>query len=136
RHVRTRSDHSSVVIVVVDHHFGQRHVARVGLFLFMTQHAPSPTLFPYTTLFRSQRDLAVLVDRYNRAVWALRIRRAVPAWVAVLRRVSTRLDSSHVTLSYPDVFLMNHIDVSLCHRVRGRERFARARRQAGSRAHN
>src|SRR5438874_10736333 len=68
---------------------------------------PSSTLFPYTTLFRS--DL-LLASKYGHQmhVWDLRRRRHVQAldlgkehqMVLEIDRKSTRLNSSHVEISY------------------------------------
>src|SRR5271167_5192115 len=68
------------------------HFAIVFVFFLMIRRPPRSTLFPYTTLFRSdQRQL-----RPRRRV-AIRLceHRAVPG-----DRKSTRLNSSHVSTSY------------------------------------
>src|SRR5256885_11074899 len=64
-------------------------------FFLMIRRPPRSTLFPYTTLFRSahhdvERDRDV--DRIGRAV--------VSEGVAVQDRKSTRLNSSHLVISY------------------------------------
>src|SRR5438094_7065916 len=76
---------------------------RPGVFFsLMLPPPPTPTLFPYTTLFRSGRFLDALAIAAER----LRERRVVPRNVgrAVFRgttdRKSTRLNSSHRTISY------------------------------------
>src|SRR6266496_2940481 len=57
----------------------------------MIRRPPRSTLFPYTTLFRSSSTPMVL------AAWA----GPRPArWIAELDRKSTRLNSSHVEISY------------------------------------
>src|SRR3712207_8306446 len=78
----------------------------------MIRRPPRSTLFPYTTLFRSQAQrplLRVRRDRPGRDVrlpLARRLGRAVPAVLLVeggtLRpdRKSTRLNSSHANISY------------------------------------
>src|SRR5437867_10485072 len=65
----------------------------------MLRRPPRSTLFPYTTLFRSvlagggfQRHAAVRSDEAVRPV--------PPADLAVIDRKSTRLNSSHRTISY------------------------------------
>src|SRR3712207_7985856 len=71
----------------------------------MIRRPPRSTLFPYTTLFRSQGQVALLARRY-RLVTAGELPRAVaerrrrePFPVAVDRK-STRLNSSHANISY------------------------------------
>src|SRR5690606_42123996 len=80
---------------------------------FLTRRPPRPTLFPYTTLFRSQSDEALIgrtgdrsdgetgliigtgslaLDRWDRIV-------ATVCWDWIDRK-STRLNSSHVKISY------------------------------------
>src|SRR3712207_7917908 len=77
----------------------------------MIRRPPRSTLFPYTTLFRSQRrlgaaaehDLGVAVTDLPEAVADRdRARRAAHAVRAVgpLDRKSTRLNSSHANISY------------------------------------
>src|SRR5436190_12255640 len=62
----------------------------------MIRRPPRSTLFPYTTLFRSQTDLSQLDDH---ALWDM-----VPLWIergkALRDRKSTRLNSSHTVISY------------------------------------
>src|SRR5436305_13356681 len=76
------------------------------LFFLMLPRPPRSTLFPYTTLFRSLTDLAfvakarggdndafrVLVERHSRPLFRLAFR--------MTDRKSTRLNSSHVRISY------------------------------------
>src|SRR6266702_7566706 len=64
------------------------------LFFLMIRRPPRPTLFPYTTLFRSRAgtDTIVFVGRPN--VTDISDRRAQRD------RKSTRLNSSHVAISY------------------------------------
>src|SRR3712207_9293794 len=76
----------------------------VDFFFLMIRRPPRSTLFPYTTLFRSERPevrrLAMRIDnlgteRYS--VWA----RGQPGTVLDdLDRKSTRLNSSHANISY------------------------------------
>src|SRR5690606_40772460 len=70
----------------------------------MLRPPPRSTLFPYTTLFRSQQNL-----RQNRAVQVVRLHRQSllaeeePVRIGRLHvgdRKSTRLNSSHVKISY------------------------------------
>src|SRR5439155_20320481 len=73
-------------------------------FFFMIRPPPSSTLFPYTTLFRSQaRHLDVVGharDRRERRVHHQRAGRRAGGGRGVLDRKSTRLNSSHVAISY------------------------------------
>src|SRR5437773_8539790 len=71
---------------------------------------PRSTLFPYTTLFRSQLPLVVIVDARDRDALKRprhrrqhgRTRRELVRLRHVCRadRKSTRLNSSHITISY------------------------------------
>src|SRR3712207_7732785 len=72
----------------------------------MIRRPPRSTLFPYTTLFRSGRDLGAAADdaelRLCRAREVEREAERVDAAVRVRRedRKSTRLNSSHANISY------------------------------------
>src|SRR3982751_7034840 len=66
--------------------------ALVFCFFLMIRRPPRSTLFPYTTLFRSELDLLAGGDRRYRHVDELRRRRG--------DRKSTRLNSSHDQISY------------------------------------
>src|SRR5207249_7472791 len=77
------------------------------LFFLMIRRPPSSTLFPYTTLFRSLlAALQAFVDRHVAPVWGTPARLVKStgfvkgAWAMVLDRKSTRLNSSHVSISY------------------------------------
>src|SRR5699024_12761641 len=85
------------------------HVARLHLAFFLSPRRPPPrsTLFPYTTLFRSSRA----ARRFRRPLPARRDPRAAgrPPGGSPRRprrppgsrdRKSTRLNSSHVSISY------------------------------------
>src|SRR5437868_12239181 len=80
------------------------HLSSLVPFFFFRSRPPPPSpLFPYTTLFRSLRLLAVVlgegpVHRVDRLIV-----RAVDDFgfhAADLDRKSTRLNSSHVSISY------------------------------------
>src|SRR5256885_5631444 len=77
----------------------QRALARTFDFFFfflMIRRPPRSTLFPYTTLFRSR----ILRHEAGHALDnAYRLRRR-KRWRAVLDRKSTRLNSSHLVISY------------------------------------
>src|SRR5438876_5783600 len=61
----------------------------------MIRRPPRSTLFPYTTLFRSNR--ALFSDRLQHAIDRMTRRQGS---IAVLDRKSTRLNSSHPSISY------------------------------------
>src|SRR5439155_21608042 len=73
-------------------------------FFFMIRRPPRSTLFPYTTLFRSDRHdpsrtrARCGLLRYRGHVRTVRER--TPARSRVKDRKSTRLNSSHVAISY------------------------------------
>src|SRR5439155_25351105 len=84
---------------------------RQSLFLYMTPPAPSPTLFPYPTLFRSSRTRSCTYPsrilpgprRKRRSTPPARTRWSsarVPMPADDQDRKSTRLNSSHVATSY------------------------------------
>src|SRR5437660_2672138 len=64
----------------------------------MIPRPPRSTLFPYTTLFRSQRQIPATLDRLARC--PQRARRSSNRRPAPTDRKSTRLNSSHVAISY------------------------------------
>src|SRR5256886_7172868 len=75
----------------------------------MIRRPPRSTLFPYTTLFRSARDLPAVLERLETGAEALRARgdtgESLTEAVAALEhlrldRKSTRLNSSHSQISY------------------------------------
>src|SRR3989442_8466597 len=73
----------------------------------MIRRPPRSTLFPYTTLFRSLAAEAVLIWTSARDPWLAAFLAASAAWFAVdvlllwgEDRKSTRLNSSHVRISY------------------------------------
>src|ERR1039457_7343407 len=69
----------------------------------MIRRPPRSTLFPYTTLFRS--DSQLLIVRTGHAASTM-IRKALD----VLDRKSTRLNSSHLVISYA-VFCLKNIHI-------------------------
>src|SRR5256885_12269869 len=64
----------------------------------MIRRPPRSTLFPYTTLFRSAVDVDQLLTQG--AQLRGRGRRAVDPGAAAADRKSTRLNSSHLVISY------------------------------------
>src|SRR5580698_10826973 len=73
----------------------------VALYFRVIRRPPRSTLFPYTTLFRSPHPAA---PHRRRGPAALRAARGVPAGralvVVLVDRKSTRLNSSHMSISY------------------------------------
>src|SRR5436190_6883562 len=72
-------------------------------FFLMIRRPPRSTLFPYTTLFRSDRAAPVLlgVDDEHRDRDPVRVgERALPPLLGRVDRKSTRLNSSHTVISY------------------------------------
>src|SRR5256885_5443015 len=81
-------------------------------FFLMIRRPPRSTLFPYTTLFRSEArlaqaraNLAAAVQQHRAASWNVRVvERTAGAGVeqaeAAVDRKSTRLNSSHLVISY------------------------------------
>src|SRR5437773_9110069 len=67
----------------------------------MIRPPPRSTLFPYTTLFRSGRDLCAPLSRRDRPDAGRHAARGATRERAACRdRKSTRLNSSHITISY------------------------------------
>src|SRR5256885_13256037 len=90
------------------------HVFYLILFFFflMIRRPPRSTLFPYTTLFRSIR---ILVCRDQKFAGGIN-----PKIARGLDRKSTRLNSSHLVISYA-VFCLkkkNNITFVLCNSLR------------------
>src|SRR5438874_8746569 len=75
--------------------FDQSAQASLHLFLFLLRPPPRSTLFPYTTLFRSLR---LILHGSHAAATSLVHRNSVPS--TQIDRKSTRLNSSHVEISY------------------------------------
>src|SRR5256885_7961916 len=76
-------------------------------FFLMIRRPPRSTLFPYTTLFRSQRltfhllkQPAEAATRLADAIRAVRERVRACSVCGTLDRKSTRLNSSHLVISY------------------------------------
>src|SRR5437667_9529630 len=75
-----------------------------SLFFLMIRRPPRSTLFPYTTLFRSQSfrdrevDSGVVVDGARRRIASTLV--LVARRGGRIDRKSTRLNSSHITISY------------------------------------
>src|SRR2546426_8427828 len=72
----------------------------IRLFFLMIRRPPRSTLFPYTTLFRSREDLEQEVVGVATAMNALVQANAELVLVVDRDRKSTRLNSSHLVISY------------------------------------
>src|SRR2546426_7272353 len=76
----------------------------------MIRRPPRSTLFPYTTLFRSSSRGAANRDHAFLSAFAIRLRQGLRVshngqlsrliWLVCLDRKSTRLNSSHLVISY------------------------------------
>src|SRR5256885_2399845 len=75
----------------------------------MIRRPPRSTLFPYTTLFRSGRVRAALAQGHRRGGRAA----AGAAEEAAADRKSTRLNSSHLVISYAVFCLKKKNDLQL-----------------------
>src|SRR5690554_7395554 len=92
-----------------------------GIVYLMLRRPPITTLFPYTTLFRSHHGLPCLRGEVGRELYCRprRIERRIarPAFRPTadqrLDRKSTRLNSSHVRISYAVFCLKKKIRVPL-----------------------
>src|SRR6266511_4432755 len=77
-------------------------------FFLMIRRPPRSTLFPYTTLFRSAPGCRS---------WYRRPRACCPWWRGRSDRKSTRLNSSHVKISYAVFCLKKKMICNGCRRV-------------------
>src|SRR3712207_7388037 len=89
----------------------------------MIRRPPRSTLFPYTTLFRSERDQKEDADPEEEQPRDHRPDRHIesPPWLlahgcdaTLLDRKSTRLNSSHANISYA-VFCLKKKNKTTCH---------------------
>src|SRR3954464_6716221 len=71
----------------------RRSAGSLSFFFLMIRRPPRSTLFPYTTLFRSN-DTATI------EIYTLSLHDALPMVAVSLDRKSTRLNSSHTIISY------------------------------------
>src|SRR5256885_13167593 len=74
-------------------------------FFLMIRRPPRSTLFPYTTLFRSLLDLLenpgeIGIERGVAAMLGLDLTEPEPLLMETVDRKSTRLNSSHLVISY------------------------------------
>src|SRR3712207_8227765 len=78
--------------------------ADVFFFFLMIRRPPRSTLFPYTTLFRSDPGCSVSWRSTSPSMWLSEMGAKTPGRVtrrtAVQDRKSTRLNSSHANISY------------------------------------
>src|SRR3712207_9527632 len=87
-----------------------RHVRLLIYFFFflMIRRPPRSTLFPYTTLFRSSKEVPTVAEGDTRRWTSGEYERAAPPESSRKRRLSfeardrksTRLNSSHANISY------------------------------------
>src|SRR5256885_11093407 len=93
-------------------------------FFLMIRRPPRSTLFPYTTLFRSQvGHLLINANRHAEAYAQLGAAHGAPVWPdaepdypgPLADRKSTRLNSSHLVISYA-VFCLKKKKIDAYHR--------------------
>src|SRR5690625_6638410 len=90
-------------------------LSHILFFFLMIRRPPRSTLFPYTTLFRSQSDTArMLLPRARRGGHAAAGPHHPHLPTAGGDRKSTRLNSSHVAISYA-VFCLKKKNKKLLH---------------------
>src|SRR5256885_8601327 len=85
----------------------------------MIRRPPRSTLFPYTTLFRSSHCRGSENDRHSGEQRVGRLRTNDREWrihvaEAILDRKSTRLNSSHLVISYAVFCLKKKRLINLC----------------------
>src|SRR5437660_1892115 len=67
----------------------------------MLPRPPTSTLFPYTTLFRSESNRSFsAAEDLTEALYTRRVSAEIEAFFTTEDRKSTRLNSSHVAISY------------------------------------
>src|SRR5256885_10835399 len=91
------------------------HFRRFFFFL-MIRRPPRSTLFPYTTLFRSEalkRGRDLIAERAKTADVIITTAQVPGRRAPVLDRKSTRLNSSHLVISYAVFCLKKKIKYSL-----------------------
>src|SRR2546429_6686353 len=108
----------------------QHHITVLFFFFLMIRRPPRSTLFPYTTLFRSQLSIRVLrppghrpATQANQRTTPARVEGPLPTRSASLPapdrdRKSTRLNSSHGYISYA-VFCLKKKKYSTSHESDG-----------------
>src|SRR5437870_6251789 len=87
----------------------QAAVCVIAFFFAVQPRPPSATLFPYTTLFRSQRVHTHEVDVVAQHHQVAGLERGIQA---TTDRKSTRLNSSHVAISYAVFCLKKKTDIA------------------------
>src|SRR2546430_17682668 len=84
--------------------YGSTYRLCLSLFLFffflMIRRPPRSTLFPYTTLFRSQMPGAHLIEDHAERIEIAPLVQRSPGGLLRRDRKSTRLNSSHSQISY------------------------------------
>src|SRR5260221_6739197 len=81
-----------------------RMIRYIFFFFLMIRRPPRSTLFPYTTLFRSDLDrplhFETMADDIGALITYLGLKRADVMGYSLGDRKSTRLNSSHTVISY------------------------------------
>src|SRR5438477_8188894 len=72
----------------------------VFFFFLLIRRPPRSTLFPYTTLFRSEEVQSKLAERGERADVRILVEGDPELELPLRDRKSTRLNSSHMSISY------------------------------------
>src|SRR5689334_23723021 len=92
-------------------------------FFLMIRRPPRSTLFPYTTLFRSHRARVTPQYRARRDALIGALTPHLPRGARLRQdRKSTRLNSSHSSISYAVFCLKKKIDLHHAHTYRSRTR--------------
>src|SRR5260221_5396363 len=93
----------------------------------MIRRPPRSTLFPYTTLFRSEEQAAepgpaavggvkkktlITIAIVTIAIWAFAVQTGSTVLMIVVDRKSTRLNSSHTVISYAVFCLKKKMQIS------------------------
>src|SRR5690349_24083669 len=91
-----------------------RSRCHVFFFFLMIRRPPRSTLFPYTTLFRSELGVDTLLERDVAQRAARRGGLPDDLGAPVIDRKSTRLNSSHVEISYAVFRLKKKKNNSTC----------------------
>src|SRR5204863_7319463 len=100
----SRLTHNSMLLIVHLHYVYQplhNNCSFLLTLLFLLRpRPPTSTLFPYTTLFRSIGTSACVTRSTGASRWSKASRWITSTTCAPIDRKSTRLNSSHVEISY------------------------------------
>src|SRR5690349_23722239 len=86
-------------------------------FFIMPRRPPRSTLFPYTTLFRSPQQISSGRTGSQGCAWRVSRELGRRLWYRARDRKSTRLNSSHVEISYAVFCLKKKIYTRFFHRT-------------------